>query len=88
MALCEDSSIAPMLKEAGTNLDAIKRAAQQVRGGKQVNSRGAEEGFEALSKYAKDLTAEAEQGKLDPVRFSSWPRFVALRGMTVYETKS
>lgn len=38
-----------------------------MRGGKQVNSRGAEEGFEALSKYARDLTAEAEQGKLDPV---------------------
>lgn len=38
-----------------------------MRGGKQVNSRGAEEVFEALSKYARDLTAEAEQGKLDPV---------------------
>ncbi|ORY73419.1 P-loop containing nucleoside triphosphate hydrolase protein [Leucosporidium creatinivorum] len=67
LALSQDPSIAPILKEAGATYDAIKRAAEQVRGGKQVNSRGAEEGFEALSKYARDLTAEAEQGKLDPV---------------------
>ena len=45
----------------------IKSAAQQIRGGKQVNSRGSEEGFDALAKYARDLTAEAESGKLDPV---------------------
>lgn len=38
-----------------------------MRGGKQVNSKGAEEGFEALKKYATDLTAQAEEGKLDPV---------------------
>lgn len=63
----QDASIVNILKEAGTTPDAIKTAAQQVRGGRQVNSRGAEEGFEALKKYAKDLTAEAEEGKLDPV---------------------
>ncbi|GAA5864966.1 hypothetical protein JCM1840_005694 [Sporobolomyces johnsonii] len=67
LACIQDPSIANILKEAGTTPEAIKQAAQQVRGGKQVNSRGAEEGFEALSKYARDLTAEAEAGKLDPV---------------------
>ncbi|GAA5909190.1 hypothetical protein JCM6882_003761 [Rhodosporidiobolus microsporus] len=41
--------------------------ANAVRGSKQVNSKSAEEGFEALSKYAQNLTALAEQGKLDPV---------------------
>ncbi|SCZ90764.1 BZ3500_MvSof-1268-A1-R1_Chr1-3g02227 [Microbotryum saponariae] len=67
LALVQDSAITNMLKEAGSNVEAVKKAADQVRGGKQVNSRGAEDGFEALSKYARDLTAEAEQGRLDPV---------------------
>ncbi|CEQ38850.1 SPOSA6832_00325 [Sporobolomyces salmonicolor] len=58
LACLQDPSIASILKEAGTTPEAVKQAAQQVRGGKQVNSRGAEEGFEALSKYARDLTAE------------------------------
>ncbi|GAA5876075.1 hypothetical protein JCM16303_007012 [Sporobolomyces ruberrimus] len=67
LALIQDNSIISILKEAGLSPDQVKSAAQQIRGGKQVNSRGAEEGFDALSKYARDLTAEAESGKLDPV---------------------
>lgn len=67
LALLQDASIAAIVKESGTTEDAVKSAANAVRAGKQVNSRGAEEGFEALSKYARDLTAEAEAGKLDPV---------------------
>lgn len=67
LALVQDASVATILKEAGITPDQVKQAAQQIRGGKQVNSRGAEEGFDALSKYARDLTAEAESGKLDPV---------------------
>ncbi|BGO94734.1 hypothetical protein NBRC10512_007319 [Rhodotorula toruloides] len=67
LACIQDNSIINVLKEAGTTPDAVKNAAQQVRGGKQVNSKGAEEGFEALKKYAVDLTAQAEEGKLDPV---------------------
>ncbi|GAA5922509.1 ATP-dependent Clp protease ATP-binding subunit [Sporobolomyces koalae] len=67
LALVQDNSISTILKEAGITPEQVKAAAQQIRGGKQVNSRGAEEGFDALSKYARDLTAEAESGKLDPV---------------------
>ena len=67
LALVQDASIASILKEAGVTPEAIVKTADQVRGGKQVNSRSAEEGFDALNKYARDLTAEAEQGKLDPV---------------------
>jgi ATP-dependent Clp protease ATP-binding subunit ClpB len=37
-----------------------------VRGGKKVDSKGAEENYEALAKYARDLTADAEKG-MDPV---------------------
>lgn len=67
LALVQDNSIATIIKEAGMTPEQVKNAAQQLRGGKGVHSRGAEEGFDALSKYARDLTAEAESGKLDPV---------------------
>ena len=42
-------------------------AIQQIRGNRRVESKSAEAGFDALSKYAVDLTALAEEGKLDPV---------------------
>jgi len=42
-------------------------AVQQIRSNRRVESKNAEEGFDALSKYAVDLTALAEEGKLDPV---------------------
>ena len=42
-------------------------AAQQIRGNRRVESKSAEAGFDALSKCAVDLTALAEEGKLDPV---------------------
>lgn len=42
-------------------------AVQQIRGNRRVESKSAEAGFDALSKYAIDLTALAEEGKLDPV---------------------
>jgi ATP-dependent Clp protease ATP-binding subunit ClpB len=42
-------------------------AVQQIRGNRRVESKSAEAGFDALCKYAVDLTALAEEGKLDPV---------------------
>ena len=39
----------------------------QVRGNRRVTSRTAEDVYEALGKYSRDLTAEAREGKLDPV---------------------
>ncbi|KAI9444799.1 P-loop containing nucleoside triphosphate hydrolase protein [Lactarius indigo] len=41
--------------------------APQIRGNRRVESRTAEQGFDALNKYAVDLTALAEEGKIDPV---------------------
>lgn len=46
---------------------ALKTAIQQARGDRRVESKNAEQGFDALSKYAVDLTALAEEGKIDPV---------------------
>ncbi|GAA6035987.1 hypothetical protein JCM8097_005201 [Rhodosporidiobolus ruineniae] len=67
IACTQDPGVAQILKDAGTTPDAVKNAANALRGGKQVNSKSAEEGFEALRKYAVDLTQQAEDGKLDPV---------------------
>lgn len=45
----------------------LEEEVKRKRGGRRVDSKNAEEGFEALSKYAIDLTEQASQGKIDPV---------------------
>ena len=67
LALVKDPSIAPVIKEAGLTEAAIKTAIEQIRGNRRVESKTAEQGFDALQRYAIDLTALAEEGKLDPV---------------------
>ncbi|KAF8274087.1 P-loop containing nucleoside triphosphate hydrolase protein [Lactarius quietus] len=66
-ALLKAPSMAPVLKEAGLTEAALVTAIEQIRGNRRVESRSAEQGFDALSKYAVDLTALAEEGKIDPV---------------------
>ncbi|CAO1617792.1 unnamed protein product [Sympodiomycopsis kandeliae] len=68
LALLEDSSIDALLKAAGlANPSLLKTAITQARGNRRVDSKNAEQGFEALSKYCIDMTSLAEEGKLDPV---------------------
>lgn len=67
LALIKDPSIAGLLKDAGLNAATIKTAVEQLRGNRRVESKSAEQGFDALAKYAIDLTKLAEDGKLDPV---------------------
>ncbi|KDQ63541.1 hypothetical protein JAAARDRAFT_29560 [Jaapia argillacea MUCL 33604] len=67
LALIKDTSISPVLKEAGCNEQTVKTAIEQMRGNRRVESKTAEQGFDALNKYAIDLTALAEEGKIDPV---------------------
>ncbi|EPQ60633.1 hypothetical protein GLOTRDRAFT_52989 [Gloeophyllum trabeum ATCC 11539] len=67
LALIKDPSIGPILKEAGCNENTVKTAVEQARGNRRVESKTAEQGFDALNKYAVDLTALAEEGKIDPV---------------------
>lgn len=67
LALLKDSSIAAVLKELGLTEATLKTAIEQIRGNRRVESRSAEQGFDALQKYAVDLTALAEEGKIDPV---------------------
>lgn len=66
-ALVKDSSIQPVLKEAGLTEASLKTAIDQIRGNRRVDTKNAEQGFDALNKYATDLTALAEEGKIDPV---------------------
>lgn len=67
LALIQDPSIAAVLKEASLTEASLKTAIQQIRGNRRVESKTAEQGFDALQKYAVDLTALAEEGKIDPV---------------------
>ena len=67
-ALLETSDpAAELFKQAGANKQAIETAIQQVRGGESVQEQNAEQNRQALDKYTVDLTARAEEGKLDPV---------------------
>ena len=61
------SVVAQMLKDAGMTTTALPAAIKELRGGKKVDSASAEDTYQALSKYARDLVAEARDGKLDPV---------------------
>ena len=66
-ALKSGGNAASQLKNAGANADSLQKAIEQVRGGESVQDANAEENRQALDKYTIDLTARAEQGKIDPV---------------------
>ncbi len=57
----------PLLKAAGISLKQLKDAVVNFRKGKTADSATAENGFDALKKYARDLTQAALDGKIDPV---------------------
>jgi ATP-dependent Clp protease ATP-binding subunit ClpB len=68
LALAEHSSRAgEALRDAGARRDALEKAISEVRGPHRVTDQSAEDKYRALEKYGRDLTEEAEQGKLDPV---------------------
>lgn len=54
-------------KKNGINYDSILETIKKVRGGKQMDSRAAEDSLRVLEKFCKNLTALAEENKLDPV---------------------
>ncbi len=58
---------AEILAENGVERDGFLRALSEIRGSSRVTSENAEESYEALKKYTKDLTELARQQKLDPV---------------------
>ena len=62
-----NSTVSGLMKDAGITADGLAKAVQELRGGQKVNSQTAEDTYQALSKYARDLVKDAREGKLDPV---------------------
>lgn len=61
------SDAAGLLKGMGINKAALLKALQELRGSQQVTDPNAEDKFQSLEKYGRDLTEAARQGKIDPV---------------------
>ena len=62
-----DTPAGRALARAGATAQAIEKAVNDVRKGRKVTSANAEANFDSLNKYARDVTALAREGKLDPV---------------------
>ena len=63
----EGGEAARALRDAGATEPALEEAAKALRKGKTADSASAEEGYDALKRYARDLTQAARDGKVDPV---------------------
>ena len=68
-ALLEDekNDAAKILKVAAVSVSALRSAIDKIRAGKKADSASAEGTYQALEKYALDLTKKAQEGKIDPV---------------------
>ena len=67
LALATTTSAGQALKAGGVDPKALETAISDLRGGRTADSAGAENAYDAMRKYARDLTQAARDGKLDPV---------------------
>ena len=67
IALAQGTNAQRALAASGISAEDLNRAINDMRGGRKADSASAEEGYDALKKYARDLTQAAKDGKLDPV---------------------
>ncbi len=67
LVLAKDTKSAEILKSAGLTAQNLNGAINEIRKGRTASSASAEDNYDALSKYAQDLTQSAREGKLDPV---------------------
>ena len=67
IALASDNPAGKALAASNVTAKALEAAIQDVTGGRSADSAGAEESYDAMKKYARDLTEAARAGKLDPV---------------------
>src|ERR1700754_4103227 len=63
----KDGEAGKILRQHGVNKDDLAKVIEQMRGGARITDQNAEQNYQALSKYARDLTDAARRGKLDPV---------------------
>jgi ATP-dependent Clp protease ATP-binding subunit ClpB len=67
LTLASGTGAAKALLDAGLTPQGLNSAIEDLRKGRRADSASAEEGYDALKKYTRDLTAVARDGKLDPV---------------------
>ena len=67
LASTQKADTSGILKDAGVEPERLDKAIQDLRKGRTADSSGAEDGYEALNKYSRDLTQAARDGKIDPV---------------------
>ena len=67
MTLAAGTKVAKILADAGLTAQNLNAAIEAVRKGRTADSQSAEDSYDALKKYARDLTEVAREGKLDPV---------------------
>jgi ATP-dependent Clp protease ATP-binding subunit ClpB len=67
MAVEKSAKTADILARAGVTPTALNRVIEDIRKGRTADSASAEQAYDALKKYARDLTADARSGRLDPV---------------------
>ncbi len=67
LAMADGTPSARALKSASVTPQGLNTAINDIRKGRTADSASAEQGYDALKKYARDLTAAARDGKLDPV---------------------
>ena len=67
LTLATTTAAGKALAAAGVKAEALNAAINQLRGGRTADTAGAEDRYDALKKFARDLTAAARDGKLDPV---------------------
>ncbi|WP_120495352.1 ATP-dependent chaperone ClpB [Kiloniella sp. EL199] len=67
LALSKEAESGKILKSAGLTAQNLNAAVNNLRKGRTAQSASAEDSYEALKKYAQDLTSMAREGKLDPV---------------------
>ena len=67
LAIEKSAGTAKILADAGLTADGLNRTINEIRKGRTADSSSAENQYDALKKYARDLTEAARDGKLDPV---------------------
>ncbi|MEG9862120.1 MAG: ATP-dependent chaperone ClpB [Parvularculales bacterium] len=67
LALAVAGETRDILKQAGVGVQALGEAVNEIRKGRTADSPGAEDNYDALKKYTRDLTEVAREGNLDPV---------------------
>ena len=67
LALAKETPAGKALAACGVTPQKLNAAIEDLRKGRKADSPSAEEGYDALKRYARDLTAVAREGKLDPV---------------------